>query len=149
MCIFRLSFWKKGWKVMNLAPRDVFVSRHVLFEEHVFPFKTTREENSASPPPPLFQPNEFYVEFPTPSSRFEVVPTPAPRGASTTDPPFSEVVPDTVSKLVPNPAPSNRSQRVRRAPAYLQDFICHTTCLIPGIRSSGTRFPLALSLIHI
>ena len=60
-----------------------------------------------------------------------MVPTPAPGGASTTDPLVSEVVPDTVSELVPNPTPSNRSQRVRRALTYLQDFICHTTRFIP------------------
>jgi len=106
-CVFSgYPFGKKGWKVMDLASRDVFVSQNVLFEEHIFPFKTTREETSASPPPPLFQPDEFYDELPASSSSS---PTPVPGGAPTTDPPVSKVLPDPAFELVPNPTPSNHS----------------------------------------
>ena len=37
MCFFRISQWYKGYKVIDLATNSIFVSRDVIFYEHIFP----------------------------------------------------------------------------------------------------------------
>lgn len=38
MCIFRLSIWKKGWKLFDFETREFVTSLDVIFVEDKFPF---------------------------------------------------------------------------------------------------------------
>ena len=38
MCFLGISFWVKGYKVLDLATNRVFISRDVAFHENSFPF---------------------------------------------------------------------------------------------------------------
>jgi len=41
-CIFvRYPYGKKGWKLYDLETHEIFVSRHVVFQENIFPFSLT------------------------------------------------------------------------------------------------------------
>ena len=42
MCVFWVSTWKKGYKVLNLKSLRCFVSWDVVFHELLFPFSSTK-----------------------------------------------------------------------------------------------------------
>ncbi|XP_074377296.1 uncharacterized protein LOC141718814 [Apium graveolens] len=64
-CVFfGYPFSQKAYRVMNFQTKRVFVSRDVLFNEHIFPFK--KEISVSSPAPYLFNPD--VIEFIDPIS---------------------------------------------------------------------------------
>jgi len=44
-CIFAgYPYGKKGWKAYDLETHEIFVSRDVIFHEHIFPFASSRDD---------------------------------------------------------------------------------------------------------
>ncbi|CAL1409881.1 unnamed protein product [Linum trigynum] len=83
----------KGYKLFDLHTHDVFVSRHVMFHETIFPFKQTSSTNSSSPDPT--------------TSTF----SPSSSSSQTTSLfPNHSPIPDDLPSLVPSPNSQNTSQ---------------------------------------
>ena len=46
-CIFiGYPYGKKGWKVYDLETHEIFVSRDVIFHEHIFPFTPSEDSTT-------------------------------------------------------------------------------------------------------
>jgi hypothetical protein len=87
----------KGYTLFNLYTKFVFISRHVVFHENIFPYASN-------------------LLHPTVDGCF-VIPNSVP------DFLFPSVVPAPVS-LTQHSPPIRRSSRLRHPPSYLQDFHC-------------------------
>ena len=58
----------RGYRCYNIATRRVYTSRHVVFVEHVFPFRDTPPRAAPPPPPPVCSDTDT---IPAPPSRRE------------------------------------------------------------------------------
>lgn len=120
---------QKGYKLYNLSTHEVFLSRDVSFEEHVFPFKDT----NSSPTPPIIPSNDPFIiedqeEIPSPILTLPVVPFPC----------SSPIINDS---NLPNSnisiplAPLRKSSRTTGKPRWLDDFVTTT-------KSNKNAYPL-------
>lgn len=87
----------KGYKLLDLSTNTVYISRHVIFHEHIFPFSSSSSSSSSFIPP-------FPVHS-LPVSDFPVTDPPPPAGPT----------------LLP-PAVTSKSGRPLKPPAYLTDY---------------------------
>jgi hypothetical protein len=128
----------KGFLLLDIHTREVFVSRHVVFHEHYLPYPSNKDSittqweyfsTSASP-------------IPTSESVENTSPTPIidDDDYSSSSPPISpshfspDASPNLPSPNVvsPDPPPSPRhSNRTRNAPVYLQDYVCNHLHISP------------------
>ncbi|GAA0163745.1 transmembrane signal receptor [Lithospermum erythrorhizon] len=150
---------QKGWKVLDLDTRELFISRDVRFVENEFPFASSHGTNALQGD----QSNNFLWED-------ELFPV-QHRGSSptaTTDPsmveygsapdivqaaPAPSTIPTALTQDSPVDIPANSGglgQRTRRPPSYLSDYIYHSAHVLhPNSTpsspspSSGIRYPLA------
>ena len=116
---------QKGYKLYNLGTKEVFYSRDVIFEEHIFPFKVALPENSShnNLPSVLFH-TEDDSDVPTtiPDSNPNTIPvdeTTTPSESLTTSPNVEIPTPDNTSvpHTVPQPnVPLRRSSRTTNTP---------------------------------
>ncbi|KAM2607610.1 hypothetical protein TB2_036145 [Malus domestica] len=102
-CVFLgYSLQHKGYKCLDVATKKLYISRHVIFHEHVFPFQhsSTSPSPTVPTPSPLFSPSiPSTLTFTTRSSS----PT-----SSVPSPSISHPLPDSTSispPLPPNPLP--------------------------------------------
>jgi hypothetical protein len=163
----------KGYKLYDLHTKSVFISRNVIFHEHIFPFAINLlHPNSdgcfsfSSPSFPSSSSTEtFFVhpvispidsaDFPFntySSSSPNPVPTVSVPPNSTSAESPSPVISSSPSPALTNPNPSviRHSTRIRRPPEYLQQYHCHLASTLPGFVSkdsfsgeSGNPFPLS------
>nr|XP_009760373.1 PREDICTED: uncharacterized protein LOC104212719 [Nicotiana sylvestris] len=145
-CIFLdYPYGKKGYKLLNIHTRKLFVSRNVVFHETIFPISFLQDQ-----PPPLFpiSPSSCDPIPISPTTFFSPpshVTSPSSPSSST---PASQCTPSIVSPssvssfLSHNPHSDSpitssptfhtalrRSFREHKAPAYLVDYVCRVVHL--------------------
>lgn len=92
----------KGYKLLNLQTNQVFISKNVIFHEHILPLQTP------SPPPDL----DFFSDT--------LIPIHTTHASD----------PVSTSNLVSGPElqqVTTRSNRISKIPLHLQDYICAKT----------------------
>ena len=164
MCFLGISFWVKGYKVLDLATNRVFLSRDVVFQESSFPFASV-STNIADPfvhtdveasfpagvdgfVTPISIPDPAFLDLDVvsyPSTNVQSVPCDEPSHATSSSPvkvPDSNPVhhSSTPVALVP-PVPLRKSTRDIRPPAYLQEYACTTVAV-------GAPYDLAQCLTY-
>ncbi|XP_075652458.1 uncharacterized protein LOC142622802 [Castanea sativa] len=148
-CVFLgYPFGVKGYKLLNLLTKKIFLSRDVIFHETVFPFASAAySPHSSLSFPHIFPSVATGLNFTSP-----LIPESFPShtnisvDSSTTNHPSSKIalplpdvsipsvyVPASFANSSPLPLPSNptlrKSARISKPPAYLQDFQCsNVTC---------------------
>ncbi|XP_075080013.1 uncharacterized protein LOC142165336 [Nicotiana tabacum] len=118
-CVFLgYPIGNKGYKLLNLETRKVFVSRDVLFHETEFPFSSSSFSHPIfTKTPSIFTvPDPPIPSSPDPSSTISL---PSPASTPTVFIPTSH-------SLIPAP---RRSQKEHNRPAYLNDFVCDSIYL--------------------
>lgn len=117
-CVFiRHPAGIKGYKVLDLATRSIFVSRDVQFHEDVFPFRDSSyilDTYVSSFPDPTLEP------FPVDSAEFlQIQPDPID---------LDPVLPSHQSLDTTIP---RKSTRPHKPSSYLQDYHCHLASRLP------------------
>lgn len=150
-CVFRgYPLGKKGYELFNLSTRQVFVSRDVIFHEHLFPFDASTL-SSLGPSPRIssshvdFSNSTDLVSSPSnsspahsdsPSSPSDSIPSPiSSPSASILSLISSTLVAPPVQTLSPLIQPIRKSARTHQPPAHLADFVCD---LSPSLASSSS-----------
>jgi len=147
----------KGYKLYNLHTKSVFISRNVIFHEHVFPFATNLiHPNSdgcffSSPSPHIFPDSTSFVQpcvSPTDSSSLDFPSSPSvstPSDSTSTE--ISPASPNPSSVSIEESIPidsalpvSRKSTRTRCPPKYLQDYHCHLASTSPELVSKASHF---------
>ena len=105
----------KGYKVYNLITKTFQISRDIVLQESIFPFKSEM--------------HDFHQDDPFPET---VIPNVS---ASTDIPEPTQPIHPPVDAPVPSPPPPRRSNRVSRPLAYLTDFQCNTV--------NTTKYPIS------
>ncbi|RVW48337.1 Retrovirus-related Pol polyprotein from transposon RE1 [Vitis vinifera] len=129
----RYPFGYKGYKIPDLETNRISVSRNVIFQESVFPFKLSQNNNSVA--------SDFFSEKVLP-----IVPvsTPSPSFDNSTSHPNS---PDSSSNDTSPHTTSHtttRSFRVSQPPKYLSDYHCYLVSSTPHFDiSNSTPYPLS------
>jgi len=155
----------------NLHSKSVFISRNVIFYEHIFPFATNLiHPNSdscffSSPSPHIFPNSTSFVQpcvSPTDSSSLDFPSSPSvstPSDSTSTE--ISPSSPNPFSAAVEESIPidsalhvSRKSTITRRPPEYLQHYHYHMASTSPELVSkashfdnSGIPFPLSSLMI--
>uniref|UniRef100_A0A803Q474 Major facilitator superfamily (MFS) profile domain-containing protein n=1 Tax=Cannabis sativa TaxID=3483 RepID=A0A803Q474_CANSA len=122
----------KGYKLYDLNSKQIFISRNVIFHEHIYPFKTLNtDHNVIDPfsnmvfPSPIISntpisdfPTDIHLNDNTDDNMQEPITETIDTSASVpvdhnTDPPTTEV-------------PLRRTSRQSKPLAYLKDYECHS-----------------------
>jgi len=127
-CVFFLGykFETKGYVVFDLHTRNIFISRHVIFHEHIFPY-------SHNPSSINDQPATHNDDIPDPlcfddSFLFDHIPSPQNEPVSNSTSDFTNDTPHSASDLHSNHINESclrKSERVSQRPSYLKDFHCY------------------------
>ena len=161
----------KGYKFFNLQTHSIFVSRHAIFHETIFPYASHSNHSSFSSPDSFSFPSDSATDFiPTVSTPvfsqplfvppFQPITTPSqlqtnplPFDESINFPVLDDSLGSTSSYEPINsnqpPAPTlRRSTRVKTKPSYLQDFHCQLVSSSSPQSSamstnSGNTYPLS------
>ena len=121
---------QKGYKLLNLLTHRRFVSRDVVFYEHIFPYSKASMHQVLQPiPAPLSSPGWYddFVSTNTDSTQASV-PESVVNDASHTEN-VNEQIPEVVNESVHVPSPPEppevvrRSSRVSVKPTWLKDFV--------------------------
>jgi len=123
---------QKGYILMNLLTKHIFVSRDVTFAEHVFPHKKHSLDQCMRPFPTALKGTRTWAE-----DYLQLTPTDSPSDPTPTD--STDVIfesPSDASNSAPiqdsaqdsshtqtSQAPLRRSTRHTKTPSWLQDFI--------------------------
>ncbi|KAH0637972.1 hypothetical protein KY289_037887 [Solanum tuberosum] len=138
------SSTQKEYILFDLHAHSFFVSRHVVFQEHIFPFKHVQESsNPIFPVLDLLMPPDVTVCVlladdcvPPTDSSVPIAPCP---------------VSPVQSPLVALPVPTRKSTRTSKLPLWLQDFVTQpkgNTCSYP-IADQLTYSHLSQSYQHV
>jgi hypothetical protein len=115
--------------LLDLHSREIFVSRHVIFHEHILPYQK-------SPSNPIsswtYMPSESPIIIDPPPPSNSVDPTPLPL---ITNPIVNPSPP------VSHSLPTRHSSRQKSSPSYLQDYICNTSTA-PKPASQSCLYPI-------
>ena len=116
----------KGYKLLDIETYSVFVSRHVIFHEEIFPFSSSTISDDVK---------NFFPHFSLPAPNHDghlplVQPSSdAPQHQDETSSPI----------FIPSESKSNRQGKL---PSHLQDFHCYTTNTLNTL-SKTSPYPLA------
>jgi len=106
----------KGFTLLDIHSRDIFINRHVIFHEHILPYPSN--------PDSITSQWEYFSSPPTtshsPLSDVDHIPP-----SIIDDPIFESSLPnnDTSSPILH--VPTRQSTRTSNTPAYLQDYVCN------------------------
>lgn len=117
--------------MFNLSTRQVFVSRDVIFHEHLFPFDASTL-SSLGPSPPIFS---SHVHFSPSNSSPAHYDSPSSPSASIPSLISSTLVAPHVQTPSPLIQPTIKSARTHQPPAHLADFVCDFP---PSLASSSS-----------
>ena len=147
---------KKGYKVLNLDTKEVFVSRDVKFMEHIFPFANIPTPSLKQLFPtqqtfydydPLFIPKSLVPDPSTPSpdtsSPTSDLPSPHNNSLPNNSSPSTVTLPSPV--LVPVPV---RPHRDRQLPSKFSDYTGLPAHLVNNIHLKSSVDTVAYSLDH-
>lgn len=128
-CIFLgYPFGHKGYKVMELASRIIFISRDIKFHEDHFPFSVNSAHAIQNPffsqtiPIPDSEPSS-----PTKLTFLNPFPSPPDSAVSSSTPPVA-ISPIPPASPIVSPSP-RRSTRLSQQPSYLKDVVCNSILL--------------------
>jgi hypothetical protein len=111
----------KGYVLLDLHSREIFVSRHVIFHEHILPY-----QNSPS----------------NPISSWSYMPSDSPTIIDPTPPSHSVTTPlVNPSPIASHSLPTRHSSRLTSHPSYLHDYICNTSTA-PKHASKSCLYPI-------
>jgi hypothetical protein len=172
-CIFiGYPYGMKGYKFFNLQTHSIFVSRHAIFHETIFPYASHSNHSSPSSHDsfsfpvsdsaidfiptvsiPTFSQPSFVPPFQSVTTPSQPHITPLPFDESINFPDLDDSLGSTSSSEPMNsnqpPAPTlRRSTRVKTKPSYLQDFHCQLVSSSSPQSSamstnSGNTYPLS------
>ncbi|XP_070045952.1 uncharacterized protein [Nicotiana tomentosiformis] len=111
-------FGKKGYKLLNLTTHSICFSRDVVFEEHIFLYKSDH--------PSAFH-SSCISDFIDPTPSFpSSSPTPVVSTSQDSHVPSvsSPSLPSASLPVIPSPPPLRKSTRTVQQPSYLKDYLC-------------------------
>lgn len=170
-CVFLgYPFGTKGYKLLDLENNKVFISRNVKFYEDIFPFKDCKNPkytdesnlNHKLPTPAQLSYPEFINDnLDYPASLNPRLPVESDQESNQNMETSGNQEPDpepATQPEIPNePDIPRRSERNKRTPTYLQDFICQQATSLThsktsdkkkGTLISGTPFPLCATVSY-
>jgi hypothetical protein len=121
-CVFiGYPFGMKGYKLFDLSTQQFFVSRDVVFHEHIFPFHSS---TSLVNPSLSTSFDSAPVSLPVTMSDSPAIPTPPPHtvppdSSTETSSPIASPIASSSPTLHP---PVRKSSRLIKPPSYLQDY---------------------------
>ena len=145
-CVFLgYSSGYKGYKVLNIETHQVFVSRNVIFKEHIFPFHTL---NDSIPSDELFSKTILPMSTPVAlDSVLQVHPVTLPSSSSASS--SSSALPHVTTSRETGPSVIGQSQLLRIRPqrtartlGYLSEYHCSFIHHTP-LPCSSSLYPLA------
>jgi hypothetical protein len=154
----------KGYILFDLHSKVLFLSRDVIFFEHIFPYQCSSSVSTSST---AFSNLDDIFTYNTTPIPFNTTPSPShtPQPASSTSLPPNHDLPstsnftlpsDNTSPITPPPPsiPLRKSTRITHPPGYLQDY--HCSLITPTIHashstsspssSSTCKYPLSVFL---
>lgn len=137
-CVFLgYPFGIKGYKLLDLETKKIFISRNVIFYENVFPYKNHKNQNHTDDSNFTHKlPSPTQLAYPEPSDiNLDYLAISDPQLQIEPEQESSQNIehsgnnqhhdePEPSSELPNSPCIPRRSDRNKRTPAYLQDFIC-------------------------
>lgn len=122
----------KGYKLLDLTTMETFITRDVVFHEHVFPFLDTSLQKYLNPvPASVTPPNTYFDDEILPETIPENHPVPpvtspthqqtASHTPSFTDAPSEQT--DTAEKSLPLSPAIRKSTRQSKPPAWLDNYV--------------------------
>jgi len=167
-CIFLgYPYGTKGYRVYDLATGKIFISRDVIFHEHIFPYTS-----AATLPNPLTHqvpittivPHVVMPSFPSPTPLVSddqqqtthiVVPTTGPPETiiSTTTPTSDAATSDSATITLPKaphntPLPAPMPKRKIQAPSYLQQYHVEVSLPTRSLPSSHSVLATPKGILH-
>ncbi|PNX88255.1 retrovirus-related Pol polyprotein from transposon TNT 1-94, partial [Trifolium pratense] len=137
----------KGTILYDLHSKEIFLSRHVTYHDHILPYHT-----STNPQNWHYHTNISHNDAPTvPNDLHDVLPYNNPHTDNVVDPPSpvdhaNPTDSDTTSSTVnPDNTVSThiRPSRQKQKPAYLSDYVCNTSTSSSAPLSSGNLYPIS------
>lgn len=119
----------KGYKLLDLTTMETFITRDVVFHEHIFPFLDTSHQKYLSPVPASVTPQNTYsddeilpeilpLNHPVTSHTQQNTESNTP---SSTDVPSEQT--DTIEENLPLSPTTRKSTRQSRPPAWLENYV--------------------------
>jgi len=134
---------QKGYKLLNLVTDKTFVSRDVIFYEHIFPFQQS-SMNQYKYPLPAFFPDNPPAHHTAACEDDDILPCPTtdqaqdqqdsivPSRVALSDEPTEAAIPSPSAPCTSSlPAPLRATSRVSKKPGWLQDYVTMTTIRSP------------------
>lgn len=134
---------QKGYRLLNLLTKKVFVSRDVKWYENVFPYQLSADQLAHLVPPTpdthIHQPTDHTWQDSTDDeSEYAADPTPTPTASPTASP--------SSPPCLPTSPPVRRSSRPHQTPSWLQDYVHPISNLAyANVNSEFTSFISKLS----
>ena len=152
----------KAYKLYDIQAKQVFISRDVIFHEHVFPFHTIHGSIRLYDLFPDFVLPISAMDVPIPPiSTASVADSSTLRATATSSSPTTTTTPSSSSLNVPPPVPPNvspttthtvpyttrHSSRVHYPPSYLRDYHCNLLSHYGGSNAPTNSTPYPLSQV--
>ena len=126
----------KGFVQYDLNSREISISRHVTFHDHILPYVNSNVTHW-----------EYFPSKPSPVSHSEPDILPAIHPSS-----FDDTSSNTSPSTTPPPElpPIIRSSRIRHPPSHLKDFVCHVSkqSSSPHTSTDFISYPITDSLSY-
>ena len=136
-CVFiEYSFAQTAYKAYNMKIKKIYVSKDVIFHEHIFPYHLHPTHNPIPLPfylpIPTFLPTDIDYSHDPSTSSFPISPTSPPSSSTPNSFPPTSSPPQA---LVPIVTPLRCTSRPHNPPSYLQQYVCN------NVTSSTTSTP--------